>query len=107
MSGSMPTDISKHPENFYKYAYTSLLRRRVIESCDNVISCGDELERAINELLRDMQEMLYNCTSEEVEAAQQELNDPLTRAKDIVDELPSLIAALRKYKLRLLSSDCN
>ena len=45
MAESTATHITPNPDDFYKYAYTSLLRRRVIASCDKVISCGDELVR--------------------------------------------------------------
>ena len=106
MSGSVPTDISKHVENFYKYAYTSLLQRQVVSSCDSVISYGESLQQAIEAMFKDMQEMLYNCTSEEATAVQQDLEDPQTSAARIIDDLADLISALRRYKLRLLSTGC-
>lgn len=106
MSGSTPTDISKHVENFYKYAYTSLLQRQVVSSCDSVISYGESLQQAIEVMFKDMQEMLYNCTSEETTAVQQDLEDPQTSAARTIDDLADLISALRRYKLRLLSTGC-
>lgn len=102
-SNSIHITPNPNPDDFYKYAYTSLLRRRVIASCDKVISCGDELERAINELLRDMQEMIYNCTPDEVEAMKYELADPQQYATVCVTSVMNALNELRNYKLYCLT----
>lgn len=99
MAENTSTNIATNPEEFYKYAYTSLLRRRVVASCDKVISCGDELERAINTLLQDMQEMIYNCTPDEVEAMKYELTDPQRAATRCVNCVMDALNEIRNYKL--------
>ena len=97
------TNLATNPEEFYKYAYTSLLRRHVASSCDKVITCGEEFERAVESLLKDMQEMIYNCTSDEVDAMKCELEGPQQAVANCVRSVMNALNELRRYKLSHLT----
>ena len=97
------TNLATTPEEFYKYAYTSLLRRHVASSCDNVITCGEEFVRGVESLLNDMQEMIYNCTPDEVDAMKSELGAPQQAVADCVCSVIEALNELRRYKLAYLT----
>lgn len=97
--------ISTEPTEFYRYAYTELLHRYVVASCDKVIESVDVLQHDIESLLKDTQELIYNCTPAEVEAIKAITQEPVKDVEACAQNLAETLSALQQYKSAILASE--
>lgn len=93
---------------FYKYAYAKSIRRNVNDSCERAIESGEALQKNLEAVLKDLQELIYNSTS----AERRSILDSLGCQADSFDELRRyasivavLVKTLRCYKIDLSPSN--
>lgn len=90
---------------FYRYAYTELLNRKLIDSCDDFLQKADNLQHSIEDTMKAMQEVLYNGTREETPDIRYSMENPQDMLNQCSYVLADAVAEIRKYKLLLISEN--
>lgn len=92
---------------FYRYAYTELLNRKLIDSCDDFLQKADALQHSIEDTMKAMQEVLYNGTKEEAPSIHFMMDHPQDMLNQCSCVLIDVVADIMKYKMMLIADNNN
>lgn len=90
---------------FYRYAYTELLNRKLVDSCETFLKKADTLQHSIEDTMKAMQEVLYNGTKEQTPDIRYSMEHPQDMLNQCSYVLADAVAEIRKYKTMLISEN--
>ena len=89
---------------FYKYAYTELLHRNLLSSCDAFIAQNEQIQKVAETLLKDIQDYVYNIPESESNDVRDSSESPKKAIEVASRTLIDAISIIQRYKLELLSN---